>query len=77
MSHKHTSQRFHRERTSHPQRPLGHAVLRTRRALSRMSWLDAGAVILIWGNLIGLIAYPNLIHAAKPPVVATHQIVSK
>jgi len=58
MSRAISSHRFPRERTLVEHGPISHALLSLRRYVSRMSLIDAAAVLLVWGNIIGLIAYP-------------------
>ena len=60
MSRELSSPRFRRERTLRERGPLAEAAFNVRRYVSRMSWADAGALLLVWGNIIGLIAYPVL-----------------
>jgi hypothetical protein len=60
MSRELCTPRFRRERTLRERGPLAEAFFTARRYMSRMSWTDAGALLLVWGNIIGLIAYPVL-----------------
>ena len=53
-----SSRRFSRERVLRERGPLSAALFSARRTLSRMSLVDVAAVLLVWGNILGLIAYP-------------------
>lgn len=55
-----SSNRPIRRRTIQQRDPLSQATFNIRRSLSRVSLVDAGAVLLVWGNIVGLIAYPFL-----------------
>lgn len=62
MTREHQTHRHLRQRATPVRSPLSQAAFNVRRYISRMSLVDAAAVILIWGNIIGLIAYPALGH---------------
>lgn len=62
MSREYANYHRLRERNQIARGPLSQAAFSMRRYLSRMSLVDFAAVVLIWGNLIGLIAYPALGH---------------
>ena len=78
MSREYATYHRLRERNQVARGPLSQAAFNVRRYLSRMSLVDFAAVLLIWGNLIGLIAYPALGHfhvsakASQPAPVIKH-----
>lgn len=82
MSREYASYRHLRHRPTPVRGPIFQSYLTFRRYLSRISLVDAGAVLLVWGNILGLIAYPAVAHyrsAAKAdrPAAMMEHLASK